>query len=39
MDEILTAQEEMAALAEELRAAGTANVREEPPPQLTRDAK
>jgi hypothetical protein len=39
MDEILAAQEEMAALAEELRAAGTANVREEPPPQLTRDAK
>jgi hypothetical protein len=31
MDEIFAAQEEMAALAEELRAAGTATVREEPP--------
>ena len=31
MDEILAAQEEMAALAEDLRPGATAKVREEPP--------
>jgi hypothetical protein len=35
MDEILAAQEEMADLAAQLRAADTARIREEPPSQST----
>jgi hypothetical protein len=39
MDEILDAQEEMAALAEELHSAGAGKIREEPASDLSPDAK
>ena len=39
MDEILAAQEEMAALTEELLGTGTGKIREEPTSDLSPDAK